>query len=209
MRALKRNLSIPSLIAVIALGFSMSGGAFAAHGYLENSGPRAAKPSPHVAKKGARRGPRGLRGIQGIPGPRGPDGPEGPVGATGPRGLGGDPWTAGGTLPSGKSQSGTWAAATFGSQGTDIAAVSFGFQLLSSPDVHVIGKGFDGIQHSTECPGSVGVPLAAKGNVCFYTVENEGLTLLEAFPFTSGTLLKFKGPTFGAAVAGTWAVTAP
>jgi hypothetical protein len=73
----------------------------------------------------------------------------------------------------------------------------------------VIAQGYEGIQHSTECPGSVGIPLAAKGNLCLYTAENEGLTLLEAFPFASGALLKFEAPAFGAAAAGTWAVTAP
>jgi hypothetical protein len=76
------------------------------------------------------------------------------------------------------------------------------------PTIHLIAKGEAGKEHAAECPGSVNLPLAAKGNLCLYTSEDQGLTLLEAFPSTSGALLTFKGPT-QAAAAGTWAVTAP
>jgi hypothetical protein len=52
------------------------------------------------------------------------------------------------------------------------------------------------------------VPIAAKGNLCIYTAESQGLTLSESFAFVSGALLKFKGAPNSTA-AGTWAVTAP
>jgi hypothetical protein len=198
---------VPGMIAVIALGFSMSGGASAARNYLNDFSTHAGNSSTQVKKRGVR---RGLRGIQGAPGPQGPEGPEGPAGAAGPEGPEGSPWTAGGTLPPGKSESGTWAAAIVGAAGgTDRVPISFGIRLPVPPDVHLIAKGYEGIQHSTECPGSVVQPLAARGNLCVYTAENEGsLRLHEASPFTSGALLVVESSTFNIA-SGTWTVTAP
>jgi hypothetical protein len=195
-----------SVIAVVALIFAMSGGAFAARDYVaESSSQKRQKP---------RRGPRGPRGIQGIQGPQGlqglpglgVQGPEGQVGQKGPEGS---PWVAGGALPSGKTESGTWIAAVFEvepgkSEGG--AAISFGIRLLLPPEVHLIAEGEEGNEHATECPGTVALPRAAKGNLCLYTAEDQGLELEENYPFVSGALLKFKGPPNKAA-AGTWAVT--
>jgi len=194
------------MIAVMALGFSMSGGASAARNYLNDFSTHTGKSGPHTEKRGTR---RGLRGIQGVPGPQGPEGPEGPAGAAGPKGQEGSPWTSGGTLPPGKSESGTWAAAVVVGGGTDRVPISFGIRLPVPPDVHVIAKGYEGIQHSTECPGSVFQPLAARGNLCVYSAENEGsLNLHEALPFTSGALLVF-GNSQPSTASGTWIVTAP
>jgi len=193
----------PGVIALVALIFAMSGGAFAAHDYIAGTGSQ--------SHQKPRRGPRGPRGIQGIQGPQGPpglgvQGSEGPVGQKGPEGS---PWVAGGTLPSGKTESGTWIAAVFEvepgkSEGG--AAISFGIRLLLPPEVHLIAEGEEGNQHASECPGTVALPRAAKGNLCLYTAEDQGLELEEDFPFVSGALLKFKGPPNKAA-AGTWAVT--
>jgi hypothetical protein len=198
-----RRFGIPGVIAVVALIFAMSGGAIAARDYLGGtSSQKHQKP---------RRGPRGPQGIQGPQGPPGqglpgPQGPEGPAGQKGPEGS---PWVAGGTLPSGKTESGTWIAAVFEvepgkSEGG--AAISFGIRLLLPPEVHWIAEGEEGNEHATECPGTVALPRAAKGNLCLYTAEDQGLELEESFPFVSGALFKFKGPPNKAA-AGTWAVT--
>jgi hypothetical protein len=120
---------------------------------------------------------------------------------------------AGGTLPSGRSESGTWIAAAVGvevepGKSEGAGSVSFVIRTAVPPTVHLIAKGQEGIEHTAECPGSVNLPLAAKGNLCLYTAEDQGLTLLEAFSSASGALLTFKGPA-KAAAAGTWAVTAP
>jgi hypothetical protein len=71
-----------------------------------------------------------------------------------------------------------------------------------------VAEGKEGKEHAAECPGSLALPRAAKGALCLYVAENQGLELDESFPFVSGALIKLKGPPGGAA-AGTWAVTAP
>jgi hypothetical protein len=120
---------------------------------------------------------------------------------------------AGGTLPSGKAVSGTWIAAVLGAEvepgkGEGGTAISFGLRLVLPPEIHLIAEGEEGSEHALECPGSVALPRAAKGNLCLYTAEDQGLTLTESFAFVGGALLKFKGAPSKAA-AGTWAVTAP
>lgn len=204
--AFNKWFGAPGVVAVIALIFAMSGGAFAAQQYLKGS-------SPHYRQK-PKRGPQGPRGPQGLTGPQGPPGQSvrGADGPAGPQGPEGSPWTAGGVLPSGKTEAGTWIAPAIGNEvepgkkeaGT---AISFGIRLLIPPEVFVIGEGKEGKEHVTECPGSVALPRAAKGVLCLYTGENQGLELVESFPFASGALLKLKGPP-GATAAGTWAVTA-
>jgi hypothetical protein len=72
----------------------------------------------------------------------------------------------------------------------------------------MVAEGKEGKEHAAECPGSLALPRAAKGDLCLYVAENQGLELDESFPFVSGALIKLKGPPGGAA-AGTWAVTAP
>lgn len=197
-------------IAVLALVFAMSGGAFAAQDYFHESGPQARK---QVAKRGPAgpRGPRGAQGPAGAAGAQGPVGPVGAAGAAGARGPEGSPWTAGGTLPSGKTLSGTWIAVALGKEVEPGKAeggttVSFGIRLVAPPAIHVIAKGKEGEEHAAECPGSVKLPLAAKGNLCLYIGEGEGLTVFETFPFASGALIKFRGPP-ETAIAGTWAVS--
>jgi hypothetical protein len=206
LSAFNRQFGAPGVIAVIALVFAMSGGAIAARHYVADSGTQ--KPAAKKNKKVVR-GPKGEPGARGPAGPQGPAGPagsQGAEGAPGPRGVEGSPWTAGGTLPSGKSESGTWVAGVLGAEGG--AGISYGIRLVLPPAIHLIGKEKEGTEHAAECPGSVGVPLAAKGNLCLYTAENQALTLGETFSFVSGALLKFKGAANSTA-AGTWAVTAP
>jgi hypothetical protein len=222
-RRFKQGFGAPGVIAVVALVFAMSGGAVAADHYL-GAAPRAStataqatkkkKKKPSPAKRGpqgpqGQRGPAGPAGATGATGPAGPAGPEGPPGA---RGTEGSPWTAGGTLPPGKSLSGTWIAVALGAEvepgkaegGTTI---SFGIRLVAPPAVHLIAKGREGIDSPSECPGSVKLPLAAKGNLCLYVAEGEGLVPFETFSFASGALMKFRGPP-ETVVAGTWAVSA-
>jgi hypothetical protein len=108
--------------------------------------------------------------------------------------------------------SGTWIAAAVGveveaGQSEGGGSISFGIRVAIPPAIHLIGKGKEGSEHAAECPGSATLPLAAKGNLCIYMGEDQGLTLLDAFVSQSGALLTFKGPT-KAAAAGTWAVTA-
>lgn len=110
---LRNRIGIPGVISVIALVFAMFGGAYAAN----NSGGKATASAK--AKKGPR-GPKGAKGATGAAGPQGPAGAngkdgaagaagkEGPKGATGAAGPEGSPWTAGGTLPPGETETGVW-----------------------------------------------------------------------------------------------------
>jgi len=204
LNLVRRNLNPPTAIAVVALVFAMTGGAFAAKGYVTGQ----AKTSKQKAKQGPRgpRGKRGARGPQGLRGPKGDTGPQGPKGDTG------SPWTAGGVLPSGKSLGGTWLAG-IGSEvapGTGLggASISFGIPLPSAPAIVIVKKGKEGEEHAAECPGSVAVPLAAPGELCLYTASEAGLELQSAIPTPVGALLSYTGSP-GTGEAGTWAVTAP
>lgn len=193
----------PGVIAVVALVFAMGGGALAARQFF-------AKPNTH--RHELKRGPRGPRGFQGDQGPQGAGG-QSIVGPEGPQGPEGSPWVAGGALPSGKTESGTWIAATIGKEVEPgkvegATAISFGIRLLIPPEIFMVGEGKEGKEHATECPGSLALPRAANGDLCLYVGENQGLELDESFPLVSGALVKLKGPSGGAA-AGTWAVTAP
>jgi len=203
--AIRRGLNLPTAIAVVALVFAMTGGAFAAKHYV--SGPAKASKS----KKG-KRGPRGKRGPQGPKGQKGDTGAKGDTGPQGPKGEPGDPWTAGGTLPSGKSLGGAWAASVgpelFAGKGVAVATISFGLPLTAPPEVVIVKKEKEGQEHAAECPGNLIVPKAAPGKLCLYTAEETGLELQATAPGVVGAALTYFG-TPGTVNAGSWAVTAP
>jgi hypothetical protein len=96
------RITYANVAATLALVLSMSGGALAASHYLVNSTKQI---SPKVLKK--------LQGKQGGPGPAGKEGPQGKEGSQGKEGKEGKEGknlTAETTLPSGQSESGTFAA---------------------------------------------------------------------------------------------------
>jgi Collagen triple helix repeat (20 copies) len=203
LNAIRRNLSLPTAIAVMALVFAMTGGAFAAKDYVEG---------PAQASKKGKQGKRGPRGPRGKRGPKGPQGPQGVKGEPGPKGDTGNPWTAGGLLPSGESLGGTWVAGAGPDlglgKGVAAASISFGFSLPLPPEIVIVKKGQEGVESAAECPGSVVFPKAAKGKLCLYTAEESGLELQAAIPSPVGAILTYLG-TPGTGNAGTWAVTAP
>jgi Collagen triple helix repeat (20 copies) len=204
--AIRRSFSVPTAIAVVALVFAMTGGAFAAKDSF--TGPARASKS----KKG-NKGPRGPRGPKGARGPQGLQGPKGDTGPQGPKGDTGSPWTAGGTLPSGRSLGGSWAVAAgpevFPGTGVGVATISFGLPLAAPPELVVVKEGEEGKEHAAECPGTVIVPLAAPGKLCLYTASESGLA--PAAPPAVGVVgaaLTYSGSP-GDINAGSWAVTAP
>jgi hypothetical protein len=110
--------------------------------------------------------------------------------ATACNGKEGSPWTAGGTLPSGKTETGAWAfgplSAAAVTGGGLIVPISFAIPLASPLDashVHYInenGQEVTGITFKeekaeettaapTECLGTVEAPSAQPGNLCVYT----------------------------------------
>ncbi len=114
---LRGGISAPMIIACLALVLAVGGGAALAKG----GGALTAKQKKEVesiAKKFAGKsgspGSPGAAGKDGASGPAGPAGPAGPLGPQGPKGdagapgAPGSPWTAGGTLPSGATETGSW-----------------------------------------------------------------------------------------------------
>lgn len=209
LKALRRNLTPPTALAIVALVFAMSGGAVAAKDYAAGSA--------EASKKGKRgpQGPRGKRGPQGPVGPqglKGDTGERGPIGLQGPKGDTGDPWTAGGFLPSGATIGGTWIAGVGpgilpGPTGAAAASISFGLPLKGLPVVKVVKKEQEGVEHATECPGSIFVPKAAKGVLCLYTAEEApGMTLQGATPSPYGAVVSWLGSP-GTGSGGVWVAT--
>ncbi len=234
---LRTRFGIPGVISVIALVFAMFGGAYAA----SNSSGGGKATASAKAKKGPR-GPKGATGPAGPQGLAGPQGAKGDAGANGSNGTNGTNGasaeavsfagnqhgcTEGGVevksakpaafvcngkkgedgetgftekLPSGKTETGTW------------SVFSFTIPLAAAPavaDIHYLPVGGG---ETTECPGTVAKPEAARGQVCIYTEEAGSLSYLSFLgfprPFTSGVVINFFVEEEGNAAIGTWAVTA-
>lgn len=213
LKAARRNLTPPTALAVVALVFAMCGGAVAAKNYSTGSAEASKK------KRGPK-GPRGKQGPKGLQGPQGPKGDTGERGAVGPqgpkgdKGETGDPWTAGGFLPSGATVGGTWIAGVGpeilpGPTGAAAASISFGLPMKGLPVVKVVKKEQEGVEHATECPGSLIVPKAAKGVLCLYTAEEgPGMALQGATPSPYGAVVSWLGSP-GTGSGGVWVATGP
>jgi collagen triple helix repeat protein len=89
-------------------------------------------------------------------------------GLKGEKGAEGSPWTAGGTLPSGATETGSWSAGGI-EQAAHGETLAFGWSipLTAAPTVHFLKEGE---QETTECPGTAANPLATSGSLCIYTV---------------------------------------
>jgi hypothetical protein len=199
-------------VAVLALVLAMVGGAYAAGGLTKAQEKQVTKIAKKYAGKPGAAGATGPAGPGGAPG--GP-GPAGKAGGPGPEGPEGSPWTAGGTLPSGRTLKGEWNAdsvtvAPFTALHT---AISYALSLSSAPTVHYVKVGE---ASPTGCTGgTVANPAAEKGNLCIYAAVEEpgvvgispeagldplvGFSLFAASTAPAGEFASFNG---------TWAVTA-
>ncbi|MFZ1153379.1 MAG: hypothetical protein WAN93_00595 [Solirubrobacteraceae bacterium] len=240
---LRTRLTYANVAMTLALVFAMSGGAYAASKILITStkqiSPKVLKslqgkagangaqgPVGPVGAAGPQgpTGPSGAAGASGVKGEAGSEGKEGKVGKEGKAGLSGSPWTAGGTLPSGKSETGIWA---FGPVETKYASVtvpvaSFPIELaapLAPGHAHFINeKGLEVNLEEEEvpsvaCQGTADEPTAEPGNLCVYTTHlqnsaNTGSTAIGTVKRAGAVM--FFGVTSPAEVEGhgTWAVTA-
>jgi hypothetical protein len=251
------------IVAIVALVLALTGGAFAATGGLnakqkkevkkiakgfQGTGP--AGPTGPAGtngkdgtsgEKGATgaEGPKGATGATGptgatgATGPTGATGATGPTGATGATGATGSPWTAGGTLPSSATETGSWGGRfNFTEEpepgvkkGKFDTAVSFNIPLaaeLASTNVKAISK--TGVV-GPECDNGVGIaasvtnPEADPGFLCVFVGLDEGAvgkTPAMSKPSsglngtnTTGVILSRGGGLTGELFTGTWAVTAP
>jgi hypothetical protein len=157
-------------------------------------------------------GPAGVAGAKGETGASGAQGNEGPAGqsvtskqltnkeaacnkeggseftagATKTTACNGSPWTAGGTLPKGATETGQWA--TTQDKGSEAVQVGISFPIklaktLDEEHVHYIKVGE---APPTGCSGSVAKPEAAPGNLCVFTKAILGFPSIEPLeiPFT-------------------------
>jgi hypothetical protein len=207
MHASRRYLTYSNVAATLALIFAMSGGALAANHYLINSTKQI---SPKVLKKLAgttgKAGPAGKEGTQGKEGTPGKEGPQGREGPAGPYPV---------TLPSGQSESGTYAVAA-GASASGFMAQGFAFPIplagaLDGTHAAWLASGTT----SANCPG---VGHAAAGFLCAYESFGEkdgpsgghvvGTHAGVAGSDATGFMLFFSVTGSGAYSYGSWTVTA-
>lgn len=147
---------------------------------------------------------------------------DGVIGKDGKEGKDGSPWTAGGTLPPGATETGSFSEYF---KGEVFIPISFPIPLPSALPAANVHKSGDS-DFATVCQGTAAEPQANAGQLCVYVAENYGpATLLGPFPSTAsyGEFAGSGGGLLGAATAGailygaaseslvwgTWAVTAP
>jgi Collagen triple helix repeat (20 copies) len=203
-------------------------------------------------------GPKGDKGDAGSDGSAGKDGKSVEVGPTGPSGFCGSqdlngvevkvegeeegeevcegepgatgaPWPAGGVLPVGATETGTWGYGRTPEQEEGVQPIfympiSFFIPVkeeISIANVHINPVGFVGTAGS-DCPGTAEKPAAKSGHLCIYTTEirnfeGESLELNESV-FKAGKPASSEGASTAGAVIeapakkgdrgrGTWAVT--
>jgi Collagen triple helix repeat (20 copies) len=234
---IRRRLCYANVVATLALVFAMSGGALAAGHYLLTS---TSQVSPKVLKalrgKSGLAGAAGAQGPQGSPGARGETGAAGAPGATGPKGetgatgatgakgatgaagATGSPWTAGGTLPSGSTETGVWSinGGPDASYSERAVLASFTIELAEPPTLSLIGPG-EGEGEPKEklpagCKGNVKKPEADPGNLCVFEsfLRNVEELNTDGYVGTTGALalVSVAEPEQFFAASGAWAVTA-
>ncbi|HEV7483325.1 MAG TPA: hypothetical protein VGO13_09530 [Solirubrobacterales bacterium] len=203
------------IVAVVALVFAMLGGAYAASNGGGKATTSAKQGKQGKPGKTGPAGPAGAPGAKGDTGAAGAAGTNGTNGVSvtssteakgtnckeggskfvagagttyacnGEKGKEGSPWTAGGTLPSGKTEKGVWsiedrrivdAAMQLGVTGVKVP-LSFPIPLtepLVEGNVHFINEegkeqlGVGNAVPSTACTGTAAQPTAEPGNLCAY-----------------------------------------
>ena len=244
LRRIRRRFTYTNVAMTLALVFAMSGGAYAARRLVITSTKQI---SPTVLKKlMGKPGPRGVpgpagtvgapgqAGAKGETGPKGDTGAKGetgltgPAGEQGPQGRPGSPWTVDGTLPSEKTETGSWSFTGTSELGVVLVPISFTLPLeavLGKTQVHFIASGA-----TAECKGTFKAPSAEPGNLCVYSGLLSGVTsehhIIPSFvefqeeflakgeliegTATSGAVIYFgKEGKEEPIVEGKWALTAP
>jgi collagen triple helix repeat protein len=159
--ALRSRLTFSNVVAMLALVFAMSGGAYAFSSHSGGATTKATalaasvRPHAHAAKKKKKSSPKG------VPGPRGSAGPAGPVGVAGPAGPAG--------ATGGKGENGT--AGTDGTNGTNGTNGENG--KAGKPGESVTSKEFSGKEGPCKEGGSEFESEPAKGKVKTYACDGE------------------------------------
>ncbi|MGA9875121.1 MAG: hypothetical protein WBQ21_04860 [Solirubrobacteraceae bacterium] len=172
------------------------------------AGAAGAKGENGAAGQNGAPGEKGVQGEKGDQGEKGATGAKGAAGPAGPGGPQGSPWTDGGTLPVGSSETGQWSfSLTKGLEHLSAplvtASISFPIPLakaLSGAHTHFIGTG-EGENEPNEklpeengeklCSGNRKEPKAASGNLCVFLttivdLDNEYKPVLVPFEILNG-----------------------
>jgi hypothetical protein len=140
-------------------------------------------------------------------------------GVKGVKGDTGEPWAAGGTLPPGAKETGTWFfTGTNADTGGIRIALSFPIPLASPLDEEHVHY-FSDVDFGTFCEQQGGDPKPKPGNLCVYLTESVSGTVFtgifknieeeEKGSLRTGAVLRFAAPTGAAVGGGSFAVTAP
>lgn len=251
--AVRGRFTYANVVMTLALVFAMTGGAYAAKHYLITSTKQISpKVLKQLKGKNGSPGATGPQGLQGSTGSAGKDGTNGTSGKDGvsvasstePPGAnckaGGSKFVATNgttyacngengqtgfteTLPSGKTEKGTWAMQTTAGY-NQFLAVSFPIPLAKAPkEVHIVHA--KGTAPSQCAGGSVSEPKASAGNLCVYEGEMseesgkftaeiltiydpESPTTIHEAAGKSGATLIYHPMETGTFGYGDWAVTA-
>ena len=210
MSRIRRHLSFANVVALMALIFSMSGGALAAHHFLRHpvhhyTITSTSQISPKVLRK--------LKGETGEIGPAGPQGPTGPQGGRGPNGGRGEP--APSILLPGNTESGVFGMRSSTTTGSLAQTLAFRIPLaagLAKTQVLFTKAGTP----ITNCPEP---GRAGKGYLCIYATVSTEVGEPKAFNIESsergegvgklGFTLEVLAPGNTPAYEGTYTLTAP
>jgi hypothetical protein len=220
------------IISILALVAALGGGAYAASGGLNG---KQKKEVEKIAKKFSGKpgaagatGPSGAAGKDGSNGSNGTAGTAGTAGKNGTNGTNGSPWTAGGVLPSGSTETGAWSIQSTADEVTAetaaVTSISFPVPLSAALDsehvFYVPTTGPESPEAEVACTGSVEAPAAAKGDLCVYegflqaglALSGRPITELNATTegaSTAGAILGFEVTQPSVSGRGSWSVTAP
>jgi hypothetical protein len=216
---LRERVTYANVVATLALFIALGGGAYAATKLPKNSvGSRQIKKNSITSSKVKN---HSLLAVDFKSGQL-------PAGAQGPKGDTGPPGTLPGTLPSGKTQVGTYSVlgdATGSTDDRESGAISFPIPLAAAPARALFVPSGGPSPDSTNCPGSATAPTATPGTLCVYEGDQGNTTDTKVCRVSvtalCGTGLGGSADKFGASVnvfaagsgvyvsTGTWAVTAP
>jgi len=173
MSLIRRHLSFANVASLLALVFSMSGGALAARHFLH--------PKIHYTITSTSQiSPKVLRKLKGATGEIGPIGPQGQTGEPGPRGpSGGRGEPAPSELAHGASESGD-----FGLRGVGPLAESITFRIPLTATIAkaqvVFAKAGTPVEN---CPGP---GAATRGYLCIYSAISSEVKEMKSFDAESG-----------------------
>jgi hypothetical protein len=201
--AIRTRINATTVVAVLALVFAMTGGAYAAKKYLITSTKQI---SPSVLKSLRGKAAVGAAGAQGAPGVQGAQGPAGPAGAAGGNGAKGETGPAGAkgekgatgaagakgatgatgttgftkTLPKGATETGAWAALETSAGFQQFTPISFAIPLAAPGQAFFLTpvqiEKEEGPGFDAGCTGSVQEPTAPAGILCVYAFELENVS---------------------------------